>query len=194
MIDDFIKFARDSTAEHELEVTQLPGLRRSHNFVLSNPKGACTTLTNALWAATHPHPIPPGEKLHKFSNRNLRLHCYGSRRANEIFRSSVLFKFAFMRNPWSQLVSGFLNKFVYQLRRPGLQVINELGVSSDSIRFRDFVCFVQSKGRFYIQPVLASSSDILCPHLKQPIKAVRFDSVDKPGDVFDTKTGSIYMA
>jgi len=108
------------------------------------PKVACTTLKIAIWAATHPHPIPPDDP-HGFIKRQLGLHRYNGRRANEIVRSSKYFKFTFVRNPWSRLVSGFLNKFVNRLKPPGLQIINKLRISSNSIRFRNFVYFLQSE-------------------------------------------------
>ena len=91
----------------------------------------------------------------------MRLHRYDRRRANEILRSSEYFKFVFVRNPWSRLVSGFLSKFVKKLWPPGVEIINASGISADSIRFRDFVTFLQSKKTSDFNPHWRPQADFL---------------------------------
>ena len=95
-------------------------------------------------------------RKHRTVKYQLGLHRYDHRQTNEILRSSEYLTFTLVRDPWSWLVSGFLNKFVDDLKPPGLQIINKLSVFSDSI---PILClFSQVKGHFHIQPALASPS------------------------------------
>ncbi len=110
-----------------------PFISERHEFIYySIPKTGCTTVKSLMLAAEN-HPVPDSdEDVHLQAQR----HYQAWRQAPQL---DGYFKFAFVRNPWSRLVSCYCNKVVGQ-RDFFAAYYPYVGFMSMS--FADFVRFV----------------------------------------------------
>lgn len=104
----------------------------------------------------------PGDELnfHLFMDKSLSMAQFPRHEANEILASKSIFKFAFVRNPFSRIASAYLNKFVTERLNPEQwshtwPVFNSIygydtDLRQDQVSFRNFVDYLVGADDFEI--------------------------------------------
>lgn len=86
-------------------------LNSQHRFICCPiAKVACTSLKLWLLHVAGDRPEQPFNEHVEVQRHSLRR--YGNAAVKELLADSSYFKFAFVRNPWSRVVSAYLNKFL----------------------------------------------------------------------------------
>jgi len=81
-----------------------------HHFVYCEiPKNACTSLKHWFIETLGQSPVEIA-RIHIFSRKNYALDRYSDQEAERIRQS--FFKFVFVRDPWSRLISAYADKFL----------------------------------------------------------------------------------
>jgi len=116
-----------------------------HRFIYTPiAKVACTSLKLWFLEVNGEQPARPFNE-HVEAER-YRMRRRGGIRALQILRDASYFRFAFVRNPWSRVVSAYLNKLltVNRVSRPVLRQIRRVAaerVTAD-VSFQEFVAFL----------------------------------------------------
>ena len=155
-ISDTLKVRRNWTEKVWSERNFI--VNHDYNFVYSSiPKVACSSIKASILKLSHVKNkegiIKTRGMIHKYMQDNFSLARCDHNKAKKILTQGKYFKFIVVRNPWSRLVSAYLNKFVNRLnlkdeffvKRVIEEVYRQRGLDPNyerGITFRQFLKYI----------------------------------------------------
>lgn len=149
----FTAFMPPSEVNYHIHIS----LQNSYIFV-EVPKVACSTLKRLLQeiearTAGTPIPAPDMATIHNKRLSSLLSPAeVGWEKFEQLLNDRSIFKFCFVRNPYSRLLSAYLSKLRWREGKYFQQVSQMLGVESDTISFEQFVQAIEMQRSIEMDP------------------------------------------